>query len=421
MRVLHTSDWHLGKHLEGFSRLEEQRHFLNELYEICDEKSVDVVIIAGDIYDTSNPPAQAEKLYYEAIKKISKNGKRPVFAIAGNHDNPDRIQAAWPLASEQAILLAGHPKMDGYEGTFGDYEIKWLGDNVYALKIKSETLKVGLLPYPSERRLGEVLSESDDEKLRQASYSKRLEYIFDGMDTHFSEDAFNIAVSHIFVMGGQTTESERPIQIGGTLVVDPHHLPKKADYIALGHLHRPQSVKHSEKPALYSGAPLQYSRSEIAYSKSVHILEKDMETGLVDMEEVLLSLPKPIEVWKCSGIDEAIKTCEDNKDRTVWVYLEITTDEVLAQSDIKTLKEIKPDLLSIMPIMDKKEDVLSERRPEEKGFENLFTEYYEHTRGAKPSEALQSLLGSILNDEVDHETDQTEDQWIEQLYRDTDN
>ncbi len=72
------------------------------------------------------------------------------------------------------------------------------------------------------------------------------------------------------------------------------------------------------------------------------------------MEEVLLSLPKPIEVWKCSGIDEAIKTCEDNKDRTVWVYLEITTDEVLAQSDIKTLKEIKPDLLSIMPIMDKK-------------------------------------------------------------------
>ncbi len=105
-------------------------------------------------------------------------------------------------------------------------------------KIKSETLKVGLLPYPSERRLGEVLSESDDEKLRQASYSKRLEYIFDGMDTHFSEDAFNIAVSHIFVMGGQTTESERPIQIGAPWLLTRITFLKSRLYCP-GHLHRP--------------------------------------------------------------------------------------------------------------------------------------------------------------------------------------
>lgn len=421
MRVLHTSDWHLGKHLEGFSRLEEQKIFLDELCQICDEKNIDVVIIAGDVYDTSNPPAQAEKLYYESLKRISNGGKRPVLAIAGNHDNPDRIQAAWPLASEQAILLAGHPKLDGYEGIFGEYEISWLGNNVYSLEINGETLNVGLLPYPSERRLGEVLSDSDDENLRQASYSERLSHMFEGMDDKFSSSAFNIAVSHIFVMGGQTTESERPIQIGGTLVVDPGHLPKRADYIALGHLHRPQSVKHSEKPAVYSGAPLQYSRSEISYSKSVQVIEKDLKSGELNIEEVHLSLPKPIEVWKCKGIGEALEKCEEHRDRNVWVYLEIETDQVLSQSDIKALKELKPDLLSIMPILNHNEQSQDCVRPEEKGFENLFTEYYEHIRGAKPSETLQALLGSILNDEVDHETDQAEDQWIEQLYRDTDN
>jgi len=421
MKLLHTSDWHLGKHLEGFSRLEEQRLFLDELCQICEDKKVDVVIIAGDVYDTSNPPAQAEKLYYESLKRISNKGKRPVFAIAGNHDNPDRIQAAWPLASEQAILLAGHPKMDGYEGPFGEHSITWLGNNVYKLQIGDETLKVGLLPYPSERRLGEVLSISDDEVLRQASYSERLKHIFQGMDEHFSKDTFNIAVSHIFVMGGQTTESERPIQIGGTLVVDPDHLPKEADYIALGHLHRPQSVKHSSRPAVYSGAPLQYSRSEITYSKSVQVIEKDVSSGELKTEEVLLSLPKPIEVWKCNGIGEALEKCEKHKDRNVWVYLEIHTDQVLSQSDIKALKEIKPDLLSIMPIMNQSTETEDFERPEEKGFENLFTEYYEHIRGVEPSDSLQALLGSILNDEVDHETDQTEDQWIEQLHRDTDN
>jgi len=420
MRILHTSDWHLGKHLEGFSRLEEQRVFLKELCQICDEQNIDVVIVAGDVYDTSNPPAQAEKLYYEALKDISDSGKRPVFAIAGNHDNPDRIQAAWPLASEQAILLAGHPKMESYSGPFGNFNIKGLSDNVFELEIRGEKLRLGLLPYPSERRLNEVLSDSDDETLRQASYSERLGHIFESMDAQFSKEAFNIAVSHIFVMGGSTTESERPIQIGGTLVVDPKHLPKNADYIALGHLHRPQPVRKSEQPAYYAGAPLQYSRSEIGYTKSVSVIEKN-GSGEIEITEIPLAMPKPIEVWRCKGIAEALEKCEKHKKRSVWVYLEVETDQVLSQSEIKALKELKPDLLSIMPILEKQDDIEGESKPEEKGFECLFTEYYEHIRGIKPGDQLQALLGSILNDEVDHEADQTEDQWIEQLYRNTDN
>jgi len=420
MKILHTSDWHLGKHLEGFSRLDEQRQFLEELCQICDEKNIDVVIVAGDVYDTSNPPAQAEKLYYEALKKISNKGRRPVIAIAGNHDNPDRIQAAWPIASEQAILLAGHPKMEGYTGKFGEHNLSWLGDNVYELEIRGERLRLGLLPYPSERRLGEVLSDSDDETLMQASYSKRLNHIFENMDEHFAKDVVNVVVSHIFVMGGMTSESERPIQIGGTLVVDPGHLPHKADYIALGHLHRPQSVKHSKVPAFYSGAPLQYSRSEIGYTKSVSVIEKG-EGGELFTEEVPVSMPKPIEVWRCKGMKEALDKCETEGHRNVWVYLEIETEQVLSQSDIKALKELKPDLLSIMPILEIHQSEEDDLKPEEKGFDNLFTEYYEHVRGIKPTEQLHKLLGNILNEEVDHETDQTEDQWIEQLYRDTDN
>ncbi len=418
MRILHTSDWHLGKHLEGFSRLEEQGYFLQELCEICDTQNIDMIVIAGDVFDTSNPPAQAEKLYYEYLKKLSNEGKRPVVAIAGNHDSPDRIQAAWPLANEHAILLAGHPKMEGVSGAFGAHTIRWLGDNVYEIEIAGERARLGLLPYPSERRLGEVLEGSDDEILKQASYSKRLGHIFSKMDAHFVEDTFNIAVSHIFVMGGQTTESERPIQIGGTLVVDPNDLPKKADYMALGHLHRAQQVKHAPIPTRYSGSPLQYSRSERAYSKSVHILEKTPES--LETREVMLSLKKPIEVWRCQGVAEAFEKCEAEKERSVWVYLEIVTQEVIAQSDIKALKELRPDLLSIMPIIERKEQV-SSAPEEEKSFEHLFCTYYEQSRGTQPGEDVLMLLSSILNEEVDNETDTANDQWVEQLYRETDN
>src|SRR3712207_5073600 len=101
MRILHTSDWHLGKNLEGASRLEEQEQFIEDFIHIVDENCIDMVIISGDIYDSSNPPAKAEKLFYKALKGISKNGKRLTLVIAGNHDNPDRLSAASPLAYEQ--------------------------------------------------------------------------------------------------------------------------------------------------------------------------------------------------------------------------------------------------------------------------------------------------------------------------------
>ena len=109
MRILHTSDWHLGKRLEQFSRLEEQQLVLEEICSIADENNIDVILIAGDLFDTFNPPADAIELFYSTIKKLSKNGTRPVIAIAGNHDSGDRISAPDPLAKQCGIILIGSP------------------------------------------------------------------------------------------------------------------------------------------------------------------------------------------------------------------------------------------------------------------------------------------------------------------------
>jgi len=109
MRILHTSDWHLGKKLDNFSRIEEQKQVLAEICKIADQEKVDVVIIAGDLFDTYNPGTEAEELFYKTLKKLAKNGSRPVIAIAGNHDSPDRIEVPDPLAKECGIILAGFP------------------------------------------------------------------------------------------------------------------------------------------------------------------------------------------------------------------------------------------------------------------------------------------------------------------------
>ena len=110
MRILHTADFHLGKNLEGFSRMDEQEEFLKDFIKIVKENNIDLVIIAGDIYDNSNPPARAEKMFYSTLKKLSENGERLILVIAGNHDNPERLVAAGPLAREHGIIMIGTPK-----------------------------------------------------------------------------------------------------------------------------------------------------------------------------------------------------------------------------------------------------------------------------------------------------------------------
>src|SRR3712207_2374218 len=110
MKILHTSDWHLGKYLENASRLEEQEKFLEDFKIVLDEENIDLVIIAGDIYDNINPPAKAERLFYKTLKDITKNGQRMVLIISGNHDNPERLVAANPLAYEEGVIMLATPK-----------------------------------------------------------------------------------------------------------------------------------------------------------------------------------------------------------------------------------------------------------------------------------------------------------------------
>src|SRR6218665_3728006 len=117
MKILHTADWHLGKKLDYYSRLEEQHAVLNEICTIADAENVDLVLVAGDLYDTFNPPVEAVELLYRTLKRLTNNGKRPVIAIAGNHDSPDRIEAPVALAGVFVFFFVGYPHFqpDAYQ------------------------------------------------------------------------------------------------------------------------------------------------------------------------------------------------------------------------------------------------------------------------------------------------------------------
>ncbi|KHF33977.1 Nuclease SbcCD subunit D [Paenibacillus sp. P1XP2] len=158
MRILHTGDWHFGKTLEGRSRLKEQENFVDELVRIANWQQADLILMAGDVYDSVNPPAAAEQLFYEACAKLTENG-RPLVVISGNHDQPERVSSVSPLVARQGITLIGLPVAEAV--TVG-------------VSRTGEIAKIAALPYPSEARLNELLSaEGGEEELRKA-YSARV-------------------------------------------------------------------------------------------------------------------------------------------------------------------------------------------------------------------------------------------------------
>lgn len=402
MRILHTSDWHLGKSLEGVSRMDEQEKFIKDFVHIVEEKNIDMIIISGDIYDNSNPPARAERMFYGALKEICHNGKRLVLVIAGNHDNPERLAAASPLAYEQGVILLGKPKSSSEIGKCGEHKIVDSGEGFVEVDIKGEKAVIITLPYPSEKRLNEVLSESIEEEDRQRSYSVRVGELFSSLSKKYREDTINLAVSHLFILGGEESDSERQIQLGGSLAVGIGAIPDKAQYVALGHLHKPQEIKGKAK-CFYSGSPLQYSKSEVGYTKCCYIIDvKAGEEAIID--KIYLKNYKPIEVWKCESVEEAIKKCEENCEKELWVYLEIKTDKYITQEDIKTMKSLKKDILEIRPII-KGEDEENQEfyNMKEKSMGELFKEFYIKQRMVEPSDEIMELFLSIAGEEEDEE------------------
>ncbi|MEF2902089.1 MAG: exonuclease SbcCD subunit D C-terminal domain-containing protein [Terrisporobacter sp.] len=396
MRFIHTSDWHIGKNLEGHSRLEEQEKFCNDFIKIVETNNIDMVIIAGDVYDTSNPPAGAETLFYKTICKLADNGNRCVLVIAGNHDNPERLSAITPLAKEQGIIILGYPLSSTTKLKYNGYEIVEAKEGYMKLDIKGEKVCVITLPYPSEKRLNDAIRGVESEEELQKTYSSKIGDIFRKLEENFEEDSINIAVSHLFVCGGDSSDSERQIQLGGSLVVDKHDLPQKSQYTALGHLHKPQKVSERLN-VYYSGSPLQYSVKENMYAKGANIVEIHAKENPV-ITPIYFNNYKPIEIFKCDGIEEALKVCEENKDRDIWSYFEIKTEEVISQDNIKKMKSYLKDIVEIKPIITSEYEE-NNIDVKEKSMAQLFNDFYKFKEKCEPRGELMDLFLNIVSEE----------------------
>lgn len=401
MRILHTSDWHLGRTLEGRSRQKEQEQFVEEICCIADEEKVDMVLIAGDVFDTYNPPAHAQELYCRALERLARARKRAVIVIAGNHDSPERLVSVQPLAMRHGVYIAGLPaEVVSQNFSGGGVQLVRSGPGWLEIAVPPlpHSAVVSMLPYPSESRLQEVLSAELQETEIRMAYSQAVHDIFARQAQAYRRDTVNIAVSHLFVMGGLSTDSERPIEVGGACTVDIPHLPEQAQYIALGHLHRPQEVKHAPTKAYYSGSPLAYSFSEAGQSKVVYLV--DIVPGkAAEVRPIPLTSGVPLEKWRClAGIEEAEARLSSVTGKELWIDLEVHSPRFLTSEEAARLRQVHNGIINVRCVVTGAEEYESVESISSLSVPELFVRYYRHRRGgASPSPELTKLFTELAN------------------------
>ena len=376
MRILHTSDWHIGRQFHNVSLLEDQRHVLQQIVDVAKSESADVVIVAGDIYDRAVPPAAAVSLVDEVFNQLINHLGIPVIVIAGNHDGPQRLGFASRQLAKANLYIAGPLQAEPQSIVLQDKH----GDVVFYP-----------IPYADPATVRDVFA---DNAIR--THNQGMEQIIQALPTHKKQRS--VAIAHCFVAGGVDCDSERPLSVGGSDQVSPLHF-KDFNYVAMGHLHRQQ--QQGVETVRYSGSPLKYSFSEEQHEKSITIVDLDA-MGQCDIKHIPLNALR--DMRSISGaLDDIIRDAK--KDPNVNDYLLISLTDTHAILDpMGKLRAAYPNVLHLERpgLMAAKPQQLVHRDLMKKGELSMFKDFYkqtlDETLGGEQEKILSELLDGIHAD-----------------------
>ena len=400
MKILHTADWHLGKRLDRFSRLEEQILVMNEIVEIANEQHVNLVLIAGDLFDNFNPGVEATELFYKTLKRLSLNGKRPVVAISGNHDSPNLIDAPDPLARECGIILIGHPKAEVSPFEVEGFKIKQSAPGFIEIQLKNQDFPVRILhtPYANEIRLKEYFGENKEEELSNvlAENWKTL------ADEFCDQKGVNLLTAHLYMnkKGApllEEPEGEKPIKIGNADLIYSEIIPPQIQYTALGHLHGFRNIGTAEKPVVYSSSPLCYSFSEAGQTKYISIIDAQPNQK-VSFERIPLQNGKSLARKTFNNVETAVEWLTENQNSLVELTLESET--FLTAEERKRIYQTHHGIVHLIPKVRNQEFNENELRTVNlnQDIKSLFKDYFKSkNNGQEANEDLINLFNEIKN------------------------
>ena len=372
MRFLHTSDWHLGRRFHNVRLIEDQAHVLYQLLDQVRDSSLDAVIIAGDIYDRAVPPPEAVELLDEVLTKLVDEIGVPTIVIAGNHDGAERLGFGSRLLRERGLFIAGT-----------------LNQGIEKVTLSDSAGPVHLVPIPFA--MPELVRQwAEEAELR--GYEAAMKTLVARALKKLPAGERSIAVAHAFVAGGQECESERALSVGGSGQVSASVF-EGFDYVALGHLHRPQSV--GAKHIRYSGSLLKYSFSELDHKKSISLVEMDKD-GQVQIEELELSPLRELRaVQGC--LEDVLRAAEQDPNSDDYI-LAVLEDREPLLGPMAKLRQVYPRVLHIerphfgaatMPGLQKGDH-------RKMSTLDLFGTFWKHAKGEELDEARLALLSEVI-------------------------
>jgi len=384
MRILHTADWHVGRRLGRHDRAAETAAALEEVDRIATEHEVDLVLVAGDVFDRPIPPVDALALGLGGLLRLAEG--RPVVAVAGNHDSPELFEALAPLVRDRGrgVHLIGSIRRPEDGGVLGPEQL-----GVPAV--------IGCLPFLREGRVVDFMRDAGE---WYGQYAERIAALCTAFDTALvaraGTDLVPLLVAHLMVGGVKVGGSERELHVGGAYVASAQAIPPGPQYVALGHIHAPQAIPGSPVPGQYAGSLLPLDFGEAGETKRVVIV--DAEPGrLATVSSIPLTSGRPL--VRAEGTwDELDARAGELRD----VYLDLTVRVGGTDTDLgRRAADSFPFLVNVRPYRPTGEPrarSVADQRPTD---DEQYADYYRRDTGEEPPPALLGLLREILEEGAD--------------------
>ncbi len=371
MKILHSADWHLGRVYHGMSLLEDQAHVLAQFVVCVRNRKPDVVVIAGDIYDRAIPPSEAIRLLDETLTRVVIELGVPVILIAGNHDGPERLGFGSRLLEAAGLTVRGNISADCAP---------------VVIKDAHGSVAIYPLPYAEPAVVKSTLGIED-----VTDHHQSLKMQLDRVRASHDPDHRSIVVSHAFVQGCSVSDSERQLSVGGTGSVGMDVF-NGFNYVALGHLHRPQSLDGQR--IHYAGSLMKYSFAEVDHNKSASLVDLDAQ-GNVSIEFIELKPRRDLRIITGLLEDLVAQGLEDHR-RDDFILARLTDHGAILDSMGK-LRSAYPNALSIERIEHEAGSGIANTNDHRKiGTDALFASFYKEMTGLE----LQNDALAMLNSQI---------------------
>lgn len=383
MRIVHTADWHIGRVWKGHHRIAEMERVLDHLARFLIEEKIDLLLVAGDLFENGAPTADAERLVFDFFRRVGAS-QTQTMVIAGNHDSAERLDAWGRITELVRVHTLGKPRRAA-EGGVRKFET-----------VGGEVAVVAAIPFAHPRYFLSALDQHGDETAAKSKYAAMFQRVAEQLAREFTTGTVNLMMAHTHLDGAVLTAgSERQVHLGEQWAATRQALPSQAHYVALGHIHKPQEIE-APSPARYCGSPLQLDFGEAGEEKSFVVIEAEpgrpVRTTLVPYEggtplvDLRLELPE-------------IQQQADELAQRGWLRVTVPLEEPnpdlnrIVRELLPNAIVVRPELPSVTPTT----TTITTRRLETAPRE-LYAAYFQHQYQREPQEPLLEAFEELYEE-----------------------